>query len=53
MVDFLIEEKKFGKLLAPDQHAVSSLYLNRMPDRYIDFLNRPGVKGKISFRKRK
>lgn len=53
MVEFLIEEKRFLKLLAPDQHAASSLYRNRMSDRYIDYLNRPGVKGKISFRKRK
>ena len=47
MVEFLLKEKKFGKLLAPDRHAASSLYRQRMSDRYIDYLSAKDIKAKI------
>ncbi|MDR3364129.1 MAG: NYN domain-containing protein [Clostridiales Family XIII bacterium] len=46
MVDFLIEENRFEKLLAPSKKAISSLY-KRMPDAMRVFLDDQSIKQKI------
>lgn len=46
LVDFLIEENRFEKLLFPNRQYRSSLY-KRMPSRYYDYLSNEGVKEKI------
>ncbi|MBI4262127.1 NYN domain-containing protein [Candidatus Uhrbacteria bacterium] len=51
LVDFLIEEKRFEKILFPDQKRASSLY-KKITRRYFDGLDRNGVKGKIVKMKR-
>ena len=52
MVDYLIKKKKFEKLLVPSQHSMSSLYSQRTPDVFRDFLDKPTIKRKISYRKK-
>jgi uncharacterized LabA/DUF88 family protein len=47
MVQYLIAKDKFGRLLAPNEKYMSSLYKNFNP-HYYAFLNRDGVRNKIS-----
>lgn len=47
LVDFLIEEGRFGKLLFPNQKRSSSLYKN-IDVRFKADLDSPGVRAKIS-----
>jgi len=50
LVDFLIEEDRFEKILFPDQERSSSLY-KKITRKYFDGLDRHGVKQKIEKRK--
>lgn len=50
MVDYLVKKNKFGKLLAPNQKCMSSLYKNLDRSLYTD-LSAEGVKRKIGFKK--
>jgi uncharacterized LabA/DUF88 family protein len=52
MVDYLISKGKFGKLLAPNKKAISSLYRLRIPDVYRDYLDSSAIKKKIIYKKR-
>lgn len=51
MVDYLIKKRRFGKLLSPNRHSTSSLYRAFTP-RYVDFLDKMGVKKKIEYKKK-
>jgi uncharacterized LabA/DUF88 family protein len=46
MVDFLIEEKKFKKILFPNRKYASSLY-KKLGSEYFDFLENEDIKNKI------
>lgn len=46
LVDFLIEENRFAKILFPDQKFASSLY-KYLGDEYICNLNNQGIRKKI------
>jgi hypothetical protein len=46
MVDFLIKENRFEKLLVPNSQSVSSLY-KRIPDTVCDFLDKADIRKKI------
>jgi len=46
LVDFLIKEKRFEKVLFPNKRYASSLY-RKLEPRYFDYLNSPAVKNKI------
>ena len=46
LVDFLIEENRFAKILFPDRSRASSLY-KKIGAVYFDALNSPGVRTKI------
>ncbi|MCK4781508.1 hypothetical protein KAS79_01095 [Candidatus Parcubacteria bacterium] len=46
LVDFLIEENRFKKILFPNKQFASSLYRKLMP-MYFDYLGNEGVKRKI------
>ncbi len=50
LVDFLIEEKKFGKMLFPNRQYASSLY-KKLGSEYFDYLE--SVRDKISRKKEK
>lgn len=50
LVEFLIEEGRFEKILFPDSARASSLY-KKITRKYFDGLDRNGVKGKIAKRK--
>jgi len=50
LVDFLIAEKRFEKILFPDFKRASSLY-KKITRKYFDGLDRQGVKEKIAQRK--
>lgn len=50
MVDYLVKKNKFGKLLAPNQKCMSSLYKNLDRSLYTD-LSARDVKKKIEFKK--
>jgi uncharacterized LabA/DUF88 family protein len=52
MVQYLIAKGKFGRLLAPNEKRMSSLYKNFNPEYYA-FLNRNDVKYKIARRNKK
>lgn len=52
MVDFLIAEGRFGKILFPDHRFASSLY-KRIGGHYFDYLDAPDIRRKIEERKRK
>ena len=52
LVDFLIEEERFEKILFPDRKRASSLY-KKLGARYFDALDLGGVRGKIERRKKK
>jgi len=47
LVDFLIEEKRFKKILFPDSKRASSLY-KKITRKYFDGLDRNGVREKIA-----
>jgi uncharacterized LabA/DUF88 family protein len=46
LVDFLVEEKKFEKLLSPNKKFMSSLY-KKLGSEYFDFLDKKSIKNKI------
>lgn len=46
LVEFLIEEKRFEKILFPNKKFASSLYKN-LGNQYCDFLEKIDIKGKI------
>lgn len=50
LVDFLIEEKKFGKVLFPDRQYASSLY-KKLGSEYFDYLE--SVRDKIGQKKKR
>jgi uncharacterized LabA/DUF88 family protein len=52
VVDFLIEEKRFGKILFPDRSRASSLY-KKMGASYFDALDAVGLRGKVERRNEK
>lgn len=49
LVDFLIEENRFAKLLFPNRRYRSSLY-KALPFKYVTYLDDPDVKRKVSKR---
>ena len=51
LVDLLVEEGKFGKILFPDFERASSLY-KRMGATYFDSLDKKDIKNKIQVMKR-
>jgi uncharacterized LabA/DUF88 family protein len=48
MVDFLIEEDKFKKILFPNKEFSSSLY-KKLGSEYFDFLDKNDIKNKIKW----
>ena len=52
LVDFLIDQDRFHKILHPSQKYASSLY-KKLGSEYYDFLDRPDIKMKIMKQKRK
>jgi uncharacterized LabA/DUF88 family protein len=52
LVDFLIQEKKFLKILFPDKNFASSLY-KKLGSEYFDYLESPDVRNKIGTQKEK
>ncbi len=52
LVTFLINEKRFSKLLFPNKRYASSLYKQLEPS-YFDYLDNPGIKNKIESKKRR
>ena len=48
LVDFLIQEGKFEKILFPNKKFASSLY-KTLGGQYFDFLDSPSVKAKIAY----
>lgn len=47
MVEYLIEKKRFRKLLSPSKRNTSSLYTVRIGDIYIDYLDKNEIRKKI------
>jgi len=47
LVDFLIEENKFEKILFPDRKYRSSLY-KKLSNKYFSYLDDPDIKNKIT-----
>jgi len=52
MVDFLIEESRFEKILFPDRDYASSLY-KKLGSKYFDYLDSSDVRSKVELKKRK
>ena len=52
MVDFLIEEDKFKRILFPNKKFASSLY-NSLEPAHFDYLGSEGVRKKIEYKKRR
>lgn len=52
LVDFLIEEKRFEKILFPDKKFASSLY-KKLGSEYFDYLENKDVKDKIELKKKR
>ena len=52
IVKFLVEEKRFCKILMPVRSRASSLY-RQIPTRYRDYLDKPDVKKKIELKRKK
>ena len=52
LVDFLIEEKRFEKILFPDKKFASSLY-KKLGSEYFDYLENNDVKDKIELKKKR
>lgn len=51
LVDFLIEENRFEKILFPDRRRASSLY-KRIGAKYFDALDTPDIRRKIQKQKK-
>ena len=51
LVDFLIEENRFEKILFPDRKRASSLY-KKIGAAYFDAVDAPGIRNKIEQKKR-
>jgi uncharacterized LabA/DUF88 family protein len=51
MVDFLVKEEKFKKILFPNKKFASSLY-KKLGSEYFDYLDSKDVKNKIKFTKK-
>ena len=51
MVDYLIKKEKFGKLLVPNKHTLSSLYKRRTSDIFRSYLDDPATKKKLVYKK--
>ena len=52
LIDFLIEEKRFEKILFPDSRYASSLY-KKLGSTYFDYLDLPDIRSKIEVKKEK
>jgi uncharacterized LabA/DUF88 family protein len=52
LIDFLIEENKFEKILFPDKKFASSLY-KKLGSEYFDYLENKDIKDKIEFKKKR
>jgi uncharacterized LabA/DUF88 family protein len=52
LVDFLIEEKRFGKMLFPDKQYASSLY-KQLGSEYFDYLENRDIRDKIELKKKR
>lgn len=52
LVDFLIEQQRFEKILFPNKKYASSLYKSLEP-KFFDYLNNPEIKRKIEHQKRR
>lgn len=52
VVDFLVEENKFRKILFPNKKFASSLY-KKLGSEYFDYLDSKGVKEKIGVKKKR
>ncbi|MFA7044456.1 MAG: hypothetical protein WC186_08940, partial [Bacteroidales bacterium] len=50
MVDFLVKEDKFKKILFPNKKYASSLY-KKLGSEYFDYLDGKDIKDKIKFKK--
>ncbi len=50
MVNYLVKNNRFCKLLSPNRHSTSTLYRTFTP-KYVDFLDNPGLKKKIEYKK--
>ena len=51
LVDFLIEEDKFKKILFPNKAFASSLY-KKLGSEYFDYLSNKNIKKKIIYKKK-
>ena len=51
LVDFLIEENKFKKILFPNKYFASSLY-KKLGSEYFDYLSNESIKKKIIYKKK-
>jgi uncharacterized LabA/DUF88 family protein len=51
LVDFLIEEKRFVKVLFPNKKFASSLY-KKLGSEYFDYLDSQNIKKKIEYKKK-
>lgn len=51
LVDFLIKEGKFKKILFPNKHFASSLY-KKLGSEYFDYLSSNNIKDKIMYKKK-
>lgn len=51
LVDFLIEENRFKKILFPNKHFASSLY-KKLGSEYFDYLSNDSIKNKIAYKKK-
>jgi len=52
LVDFLIEEERFEKIIFPNRFFASSLY-KKLTLKYFDYLDRKDIKNKISLKNKK
>ena len=52
IVDFLIEEKRFEKILFPDKKFASSLY-KKLGSEYFDYLEDRDIREKIELKKKR
>lgn len=52
LVDFLIGEDRFEKILLPNRRFASSLYKRTLNPLYYDYLDVPGIREKIELKKR-
>jgi len=52
LIDFLIEENKFEKILFPDKKYASSLY-KKLGSKYFDYLENRDIRDKIELKKEK